>query len=328
MELKCECGQNFNRKGSYETHRTYCDESDKTVDDEYTCACGRDFKNKGAYESHRRGCDSSSKDPVSFTVDKIECPDCGSQVAKTQLPKHRNSDSCGSENLFEIDESWKVDGDYECPECGEVYSEDGIKGHYYAKHTKEGRKLDKSESGSLEKVRKMNRERKKIGHFNQFEKARKLGNEVPDGHSYGGFSGEHTEETKQKISRIVSRFYKNNPEKHPWKNDDKFVSEPCEELKAKLDSENIDYEDEITLLDDRLFSADIVLRDRGLVVEVNGKQHYEKPTKAPKRQTGTKQLKNYYSERHRLFEEKGWIVLELYYKEAYAGDIVSYIISR
>jgi len=62
-----------------------------------------------------------------------------------------------------------------------------------------------------------------------------------------------------------------------------------------------------------------------LVVEVNGKQHYEKPTEAPKRQTGTEQLKDYYSERHKVFEREGWTVLELYYKEVYADNIVDYI---
>jgi len=322
MELKCECGQDFDRKGSYETHRTYCDESDKTVDDEYTCACGRDFKNKGAYESHRRGCETSSRDPVSFTVDKVECPDCGKQIAKTQLPKHRNSDSCGSEKLFEVDESWKTGDGYECPECGDVYSKKGLVSHYYSKHTEEGRNFRSKDKH----IKRLQEGRKKTGHWNHYEKARVLGNEVPKGNITKGFKGKtHTNKAKQKISKAVSQFYKNNPGKHPWKDNDKFVSEPCETLKAKLGNCDIEYEDDVTLLGNRLFSADIVLRDRSLVVEVNGKQHYEKPTEAPKRQTGTEQLKDYYNERHKIFEREGWTVLELYYKEVYADDIVDYI---
>lgn len=78
------------------------------------CECGETFSNKGSLKSHQNWCDSSDREvDTDLSREKIECPDCGSMVAETQLEKHRGSKSCqlggpyNSERQTLVDEDWK-----------------------------------------------------------------------------------------------------------------------------------------------------------------------------------------------------------------------------
>lgn len=120
----------------------------------------------------------------------------------------------------------------------------------------------------------------------------------------------HTEETKKLLSEKRKEYLKNNKEKHPWKNNEKFISGPCERFKLFLKSLNISFVEEFIPLDDRNFSIDIAFPDKKIGIEINGNQHYDK----------NGDLRDYYLERHRLIEASGWKLYEFHYLIAYKLD--------
>ena len=128
----------------------------------------------------------------------------------------------------------------------------------------------------------------------------------------------HTEETKRKISVARKNYFKNNPDKHNWKSNEKFVSNPCENFKMILDELGINYISEFTPLEDRFFSIDIALPEKRIGIEINGNQHYESD--------GT--LKKYYNDRHNLIESSGWKLYELHYSICYNKDVVLNVINN
>lgn len=111
------------------------------------------------------------------------------------------------------------------------------------------------------------------------------------------------EEIGEKISNGIKNYYKNNPEKHPWKNNNKFKSVPCENFKKILNEMNIKYIDEFVVSDKRLFSVDILIPEYKIIFEINGNQHYNKD--------GT--LKEYYQIRHDFIINLGYKIYELHY---------------
>jgi transposase len=120
-----------------------------------------------------------------------------------------------------------------------------------------------------------------------------------------------SEEKRREISEKRKKWLKDNPDKHPWRNKDKFKSKPCEKVKEFLNSLNIQFVEEyVPSIDGRSFSIDIALPDKMIAIEINGNQHYEKD--------GT--LKPYYQERHDLLEANGWIVYEIHYSACFSFD--------
>ncbi len=89
---------------------------------------------------------------------------------------------------------------------------------------------------------------------------------------HGAFK--HTEETKRKMSESKKELYRQHPEKHNWKQQNKFNSAPCERLKQWLRENNIPFVEEFTPLQDRFFSLDIAFPDKLIGIEINGNQHY------------------------------------------------------
>ncbi len=120
-----------------------------------------------------------------------------------------------------------------------------------------------------------------------------------------------SEETKKAISEKRKEWLKNNPERHPWRNRNKFKSEPCEKAKEFLTKLGLsfisEYQPEI---EGRYFSVDIALPDKMIALEVNGNQHYERDGR----------LKPYYQERHELLEAAGWNVFEIHYSACFNLD--------
>ena len=129
----------------------------------------------------------------------------------------------------------------------------------------------------------------------------------------GGSKGfKMSDESKKKISDAKKLLYKNNPEKHIWKSNSKFISKPCEEFKKILDEQHIPYVAELTPLDDRFFSIDIAFPDKRIGIEINGNQHYNKDGS----------LKKYYNDRHNLIESYGWKLYEIHFSICYNRDEV------
>jgi DNA-binding transcriptional MerR regulator len=118
----------------------------------------------------------------------------------------------------------------------------------------------------------------------------------------------HTEESKRKISESRKKWLKENPDKHPWKSNNKFKSEPCEKVKEFLKKLNIQFISEFDPnIEGRNFSIDIAIPDKKIALEINGNQHYEK----------TGELKTYYKERHDLLEKNDWNVYQIHYSSCF-----------
>jgi very-short-patch-repair endonuclease len=167
----------------------------------------------------------------------------------------------------------------------------------------------------------MTEKKKETGFINQFEKARKLGLEVPVNKNKGKphKGTPHTEESKKKISEKRKEYLKNNPDKHNWKNNNKFKSVPCEKFKQILRENNISFlEEQTPLAPEHFYSADISFPDKKIIIEINGNQHYN-PDKT---------LKPYYQERHNLLEQAGWIVYEFHYSISYDENLMNELIKK
>ena len=120
------------------------------------------------------------------------------------------------------------------------------------------------------------------------------------------------------ISKKLKEFFKNNPDKHPWKNNVKFKSVPCEFLKEKLKQKNIPFQAEFQPLQERFFSIDIAFPKIKCGIEVNGNQHYNKDGS----------LKEYYQNRHRLITDEGWTLIQLHYKLCYNDKYIDEILYK
>lgn len=127
-----------------------------------------------------------------------------------------------------------------------------------------------------------------------------------------------SESTKKLISHKRKLFLNENPDKHPWKNNEKFKSKPCEYLKNILTKNNIRYIEEVKISNTRNYSVDILIPDKNLIIEVNGNQHYDKNGK----------LKEYYQNRHDYIKSKGFNIIEIPYysvfNENFIKDIIAY----
>ena len=113
----------------------------------------------------------------------------------------------------------------------------------------------------------------------------------------------HSQETKDKISKKRKQYLRDNPDKHPWKRNNKFKSVPCENFKKILDDLKVNYIPEYTISEDRAFAIDIALPQYKIAIEINGNQHYNSD--------GT--LKDYYQERHDFIKNLGYEIYELHY---------------
>lgn len=117
----------------------------------------------------------------------------------------------------------------------------------------------------------------------------------------------NNDELRKHLSNKRKDYLKNNPEKHPWKRSNKFISEPCQNLKDELVRRKITFVSEYTPLEDRFFAIDIAFPSLKVGIEVNGEQHYNRDGS----------LKSYYQERHDLIKSQGWKLYEIHYTICY-----------
>lgn len=126
-----------------------------------------------------------------------------------------------------------------------------------------------------------------------------------------------SEADKKRISDNRKKYLKENPSKHPWKNKNKQISIPCEIIKEKLSSLNIDFIEEYQpLYPKRFFSIDIAFPDKKIGIEINGNQHYNRDGN----------LNDYYQSRHDLIESHGWKIYEFHYSNVYNNYIIENIL--
>lgn len=101
----------------------------------------------------------------------------------------------------------------------------------------------------------------------------KLKEKYKNGELTPSFKGRHhSDETKKKLSEIQTNRLKENPENHPWKHKDKFVSEPCEKLKEILKKHDLSFFEEYTDKEwEHSYAIDIAFPEKRLAIEVNRK---------------------------------------------------------
>ena len=127
-----------------------------------------------------------------------------------------------------------------------------------------------------------------------------------------------TEEERAYLSEKRRKYLRENPDKHPWKGNSKFISVPCEKLKNYLRENDIKFEEEYTDPNwNRLYSMDIALLDKKIDIEVNGNQHYNGNL-----------LKERYQIRHDYLESQGWTVIELHYSKCFKDDELLKILEK
>lgn len=126
------------------------------------------------------------------------------------------------------------------------------------------------------------------------------------------------DELRQKMSIARKKYLKENPEKHPWKKNEKFKSIPCERLKSVLEKEGIEFISEFQPLlnEGKFYTIDIVIPKLKTGIEINGEQHYNRD----------KTLKKYYQERHNEIVNSGWNLLEYHYSFCYKEEEINKLI--
>ena len=126
----------------------------------------------------------------------------------------------------------------------------------------------------------------------------------------------HTEETKKKLSEIRKKWLNDNPDKHPWKRKDKFLSKPCEFFKDKLRENSLFFYEEQNLLKGRAYAVDIVFYDKMIGFEINGNQHYN----------SDKTLRDYYKKRKQEIENLGWNLYDIHYTKVYDAKFINELV--
>lgn len=119
------------------------------------------------------------------------------------------------------------------------------------------------------------------------------------------------EEERQHLSKKRKEFLEKHPDEHPWKNNDKFKSQPCEDLKKYLRDRGYSFEEEVCVVPNRNYSVDICFKNLMLILEINGNQHYDLKNEC---------LLPYYQKRHDEIESLGWKVLEIPYNQSYSEE--------
>ena len=122
--------------------------------------------------------------------------------------------------------------------------------------------------------------------------------------------------TKNLLSINRKEYLTKNPDKHSWKNQNKHISIPCENVKNYLIENKIQFIEEYSPIKDRHFSIDIAFPNLKIGIEINGNQHYNND--------GI--LSPYYKERHDLIENEGWKLIEVHYSRCFSIESISKIL--
>lgn len=250
---------------------------------------------------------------------KVSCLKCKCEISKSNFQRHNTS----------------CTGNYtgttpvlcECKFCALIFS--GFTASEKANHTRwcdsNPKKQEyRSAVSNMSAIIAMNAAKAKSGITNQFTKARSLGQQIfttaetRKKLSLSGKGRSPSVETRNKLRVARIKFLTENPDKHPWKNKQKHVSKPCEDLKNILLHHDIQFIEEYQPLIDRFFSIDIFIPNKNIGIEVNGNQHYQ----------SNGQLKKYYLDRHDLIESAGIELLEIPYMKVYDTEYIDMICSR
>lgn len=114
-----------------------------------------------------------------------------------------------------------------------------------------------------------------------------------------------SDEHKQKIRESLNNWRKTHQEE--FLNYSRGKSKCAENFKKYLRENNIDFiEEYCPYPEERLYSLDIAFPDEKIAIEINGSQHYNNGD-----------LNDYTLNKQYFFEERGWKIIQIYYKWCY-----------
>jgi hypothetical protein len=241
------------------------------------------------------------------------CPKCSRLISKSNYSRHfRSCDGVKREYIRKIEK---------CPYCGIDVSSICAGNHtrWCSKNPNRNLELIKKQLMSLEKARSSISNESRERSNKNISKAWENGKYDHVDYSKFFIGRKHSSNSKRKMSEARKKYLKENPEKHPWRSNEKFISGPCEYLKQKLADKGILFESEfMPLFPERYFSIDIALVKNKIGIEVNGEQHYNRDGS----------LKTYYKKRTDLIEEDGWKLLQIHYSSVYDDDFIENLIEN
>lgn len=220
-----------------------------------------------------------------------KCSKCKRNISNSNFKRH--VESCGKEKEKRIKEEWQLEnGKYKCPFCEKEYSKKGISTHIWKNHTEEGIKF-KPTKGKASWNKGLTKETDvRIKNYGEtYSKRVKSGEIIPN------WKGKtHKEESKDKISKAMINFLKENPNKVPYIiNHSSKMSYPEKIFFDKLKEENIigwEYRYRTGI-----YEYDFAFINKKLDVEIDGSTHnHSKVKKIDKR-------------RDEWSKERGWTVI-------------------
>lgn len=233
---------------------------------------------------------------------KKECSKCTIEISISNYNRHYNS--CGTKKPSSgliVKEQWKLaNGKYQCPHCQKEYKREGICSHIWRMHTDEGNQFDPNisfKNGTIIRVawnKGLTKEtdgriKKQGGALSE-----KYKNEI---HPSKGRI--HTEETKDKLSKIRIKYLKENPDKHPYKlyHYSKGPSYAEKYFGEVFDNENMQLQSYYRV---GIYELDFAHPDKMIAIEIDGEQHYydKRITESDKR-------------KDTFLEGKGWTVYRI-----------------
>jgi very-short-patch-repair endonuclease len=168
-----------------------------------------------------------------------------------------------------VEENWKnTSGKYECPFCSKEYTKMGISTHIWRTHTDAGEKHLGVKKGNVPWNKGLTAVTS--------EAVAKQRNTLKDGFDSGRLEGsmkgkKHSDETKDKISKIRIKYLEENPDKVPYKLNhySKGESYPEKYFRELFEKMDIEFKQEVRI---GLYSLDFVIGS--LNIEIDGEQHY------------------------------------------------------
>lgn len=292
MTHNCKfCNKEYDNSRSKSGHEAHCKlNPNKLVKKEEICICRfcneKSFGNKNSRARHETYCESNeNRVKPTYT-----CRYCNKRTFSIHkyLQSHENKCKLKKNTKDEI---------YTCRFCNEK-SFSGLRNirrhEKYCKNNPNGERHGTFGTKSSEETKA-----KLKGKSLTEEQRQKLSNSLR--------GKKYTQERKDKMSIRRKRYLAENPDKHPWKKNSKFISWPCEKLKEKLREKDYKFIEEFSILN---YSIDIAFPERKLGLEVNGNQHYDSQ--------GV--LKEYYQKRHEEIEKLGWKLIEIHYTLCYSQE--------
>ena len=226
------------------------------------------------------------------------CKYCNREYPKNQIGGHTafcTNNPNREKNLIRLGEARKnvkyTNEKYVCEYCGKILNNKGNLIH----HTKHCKENPNHIISSDEKAKKNRKSRKGICYKNKM-----------------------SDEGRKNISIARKKYLAEHKDEHVWKRNNKFVSKPCEYLKEEFRKNNINFVEEYSPFDDYAYAIDIAWPDIKVGIEINGNQHYNNDGS----------LKEYYKNRHDIFESRGWKLYELHYTKCYKINVIDFITSE